>query len=97
MYVVYKLLPTGGWALCVVCSYVGTVYVCMAMPRSGECVRGYGLRIVLFVVGLGCVLVIPDRFVQVELGEYNNVEVGGECSEACGILWVFFCRSMVAK
>ena len=51
----------------------------------------------MFVVGLGSALVMPDRFVQGELGGCSNVEVGGECSEACGILWVGFCGYMVAK
>ena len=97
MCVVSKLLLIGGCALCALCSGGVVVPVCLAISCMGECVCGCGLWVVPYVVGLGCVLMVPDRFAKEEIGGCIVSEVNGKCSKACGIIWIVFCRFMVAK
>ena len=98
MCVVSKLLLMGRCALCALRSEVVVVFACLAtILCRGECVCVCGLWVVLYVVDLCCFLMIPDRFMQGELGGCRILEVNGKCSKAYGIIWIVFCRFMVAK
>ena len=79
------------------CSYVVAVFVCLDILCRRECVCACNLRIVLYVMGLDCILISPARFVQGELGGCIILGNDGKCSEACGIIWIVFCRVTVAK
>ena len=95
--IVSKWLLMKMCTLCVMCSRMVALFVCLAMLCGGECVCGCGMWVVQYVMGSGRVLIFPARFVRGELGEFSILGDDGKWSEACGIIWVIFCRFVVAK